>query len=717
MEFINKGKIYTPKDIETVLYTSLDGAELVRTLNHKALLINVPCSFDIETSSFYVENGKSYSEDNKTRTRTKVAIMYEWTLGINGFVIIGRTWDEFLSCINTMVKILELSDEKRIVIYVHNLSYEFQFMRKHFEWLQVFAVEPRKPVYAITANGIEFRDSYILSGYSLAKLGDELQKYPVKKMVGDLDYSLIRHSETPLTDKELKYCENDVRVVMSYIQERIEIDGNIAKIPLTKTGYVRRFCKNECMYIAGQSHKTKESKKKFNKYRELMNALTLTPDEYKQAKRAFQGGFTHCNAMYSGKVEYNVASYDFTSSYPAVMVSEMYPMSRAEMVHPKTWDEFNKYLKYYCCMFDAKIINLRPKWFFENPLSLSRCYNIVNPIVNNGRIAYADELRTTMTEQDYFIYQQYYEWDDFQIADMRIYKKGYLPTDFIKAILKLYKDKTTLKGVKGKEVEYLQGKSMLNACYGMAVTDIVRDENLYNADGWDVKKADIEEQIEKYNTSKNRFLFYLWGVWVTAYARRNLFTGISEFKTDYIYSDTDSIKVLNYENHTDYIKRYNKQIEAKLKLSCMQNNIPFEDVKPKTIKGVEKLLGVWDFEGVYDKFKSIGAKRYLVEKDGEISMTVSGVNKAYAIPYLLEQYGKKEIFNKFDNGLTIPADYTGKNTHTYIDDEREGIVVDYLGKPYHYKELSAVHLEKAEFNLSLSAQYMDYLRGYRQHEK
>ena len=406
MEFINKGKIYAPKDIKTVLYTSLDGVELVRTLNHKALLINAPCSFDIETSSFYVENGKSYSENNKMQTRTKVAIMYEWTLGINGFVIIGRTWDEFLSCINTIVKVLELSDEKRIVIYVHNLSYAFQFMRKHFEWSQVFAVEPRKPVYAITTNGIEFRDSYILSGYSLAKLGDELQKYPVKKMVGDLDYSLIRHAETPLTEKELKYCENDVRVVMSYIQERIEIDGDIAKIPLTKTGYVRRFCKNECMYVAGQSHKTKESKRKYNKYRELMNALTLTPDEYKQAKRAFQGGFTHCNAMYSGKIEYNVASYDFTSSYPAVMVSEMYPMSRAEMVHPKTWNEFNNYLKYYCCMFDAKIINLRPKWFFENPLSLSRCYNIVNPIVNNGRIAYADELRTTMTEQDYFIYQQ-----------------------------------------------------------------------------------------------------------------------------------------------------------------------------------------------------------------------------------------------------------------------------------------------------------------------
>ena len=63
-----------------------------------------------------------------------------------------------------------------------------------------------------------------------------------------MDYSLIRHSNTELTEKELGYCINDVLVVVAYIQETIEREGNITKIPLTKTGYVRNYTRNNCMY-------------------------------------------------------------------------------------------------------------------------------------------------------------------------------------------------------------------------------------------------------------------------------------------------------------------------------------------------------------------------------------------------------------------------------------------------------------------------------------
>ena len=115
-------------------------------------------------------------------------------------------------------------------------------------------------------------------------------------MTGDLDYSLIRHSETPMTKKELHYLENDIRVVMSYIQEKIESEGDLSKIPYTNTGYVRRFCKNKCLYADG---KHKKNNNQYNKYRQLMKNLTLSSKEYKQAKRAFQGGFTHCSPYYS----------------------------------------------------------------------------------------------------------------------------------------------------------------------------------------------------------------------------------------------------------------------------------------------------------------------------------------------------------------------------------------------------------------------------------
>lgn len=177
--------------------------------------------------------------------------MYEWTFGLNGRVMIGRTWDEWDTVLNRVQEVLGTYKDLRLIIYVHNLSYEFQFMRKHFEWIKVFAVDSLKPVYAVTTTGIEFRCSYLLSGYSLAKLSDQLTKYHVEKKVGDLDYSLLRHSGTELTPEEIGYCVNDVLVVMAYIQEKIIQDKGIHRIPITKTGYVRNFCRNSCFYEPG----------------------------------------------------------------------------------------------------------------------------------------------------------------------------------------------------------------------------------------------------------------------------------------------------------------------------------------------------------------------------------------------------------------------------------------------------------------------------------
>lgn len=700
-DFLKSEKIYKPEDITEVLEMVITEKQTIKT-NKKIEYYNIPCSFDIETSSFFRSTGNSEQE--------KTAIMYEWTFGINGAVIIGRTWKDFFTLLHRVIDFLELRIDCRLCVYVHNLSYEFQFIRKWLEWEKVFSISDRKPIYALTTTGLEFRCSYLLSGYSLAKLGDELQNYNVKKLSGALDYELIRHTETPLTDMELAYCVNDVKVVMAYVMECIERDGDISRIPLTKTGYVRNYCREQCFYEKGVK-KNKSFKRK--RYLDIMKGLRLTPEEYKQLKRAFQGGFTHANPFYSGKVETDVDSYDFTSSYPAVMLSEMFPMSSSEVIEITSKEEFEKNLKLYCCLFDVEFEGLQSELWFENYLSVSRCWNVNGAIVNNGRVVSAKFLRTTLTEQDFAIMKKFYKWDKIRIGKFRRYRKGYLPTDFVKAILSLYQDKTTLKGVEGKEIEYLKSKEMLNSCYGMAVTDIVRDECIYT-DHWLSKEekppVDFEKEIEKYNNNQSRFLFYPWGVWVTAYARRNLFTGILEFGEDYVYSDTDSIKGLNAGNHQDYINKYNDTIRKQLYRAMDFHNLPRESIEPKTIKGEKKCLGVWDYEGRYTRFKTLGAKRYMVEQDGKINITVSGLNKKVCVPYLVKTYGDK-VFDKFNDSLYIPPEYTGKNTHTYIDEPRIGKVTDYLGKTESYNELSGVHLMQSDYSLSISREYADYIRG------
>jgi hypothetical protein len=678
------------------LIAGIGTADVVK--DKKRNYYNIPCAFDIETSSFY-DHG------------SKAATMYIWMLGINGKVMLGRTWSEWCNVMHQISNSLGLSPALRLPIYVHNLAYEFQFIRKLCEWEDVFSLDVRKPIRALTTEGVEYRCSLQLSGYSLAKLGDELRDYNVHKMVGDLDYELLRGNTTPLNDRELGYCVNDVKVVMAYIAERMSEDGDISKIPMTKTGYVRRYCRNSC--FGGRSNY------KRYEYTQLMQQLTIEPAEYVQLKRAFQGGFTHANPFHSGKTVEDVTSYDFTSSYPAVIVSERFPMSKGERHTITSREDFNICVKDYCCMFDVEVFGLEPALWYENPLSISRCWDIHTVVSNNGRVVSAEHLKTTMTEQDWIVFKKFYRWDKILVGNMVRYRKGYLPTDLIKAVLKLYKDKTELKGVGGMELEYMRSKQMLNSSYGMMVTDIVRPEITYSSDWDDVELPDLKQALEDYNTNHNRFLFYPWGVWVTAYARRNLFTGVYEFGDDYIYSDTDSIKVINTSDHMDYIERYNQLMREQLYRAMDYHGIDRCAVEPLTKDGIPKLMGVWDFDGAYEQFKTLGAKRYLVRysddertraKDrGKLSLTVSGVNKSRAVPYLCAQ--QRDPFENFNNSLYIPADFTGKMTHTYIDEPINGKFTDYTGKEQHYSELTAVHLEKVDYSMDMSREYADYLAG------
>ena len=679
---------YSNSDLFWILYKVFYSEKPKRTNKHTAYY-QIPCAFDIETTSFYE------GEDKR-------AIMYVWMVSLGGYVVCGRDWESLLYCLNRVSEYCGLNKDIRMCVYVHNLAYEFQFIRKRFNWLKVFALEQRKPVYCLCDLGIEFRCSYLLSGYSLERLGNGLNKYKVKKLVGNLDYSKPRHALTSLDDDEWSYCVNDVLVVTAYIQERIEQDGSIQDIPITKTGYVRRYCKRNCLGT---------SKHRDMKYRRMIHSMNLDADEYRMLKMAFQGGFTHANAYYSGRVVHGVSSYDFTSSYPTVMISEKFPMSRGERIDIVSREAFETNIKRYCCMFDIEFIGIYSTVLYENYLSMSHCRGVIHAVVNNGRIVSADRLVTTITEQDFMIIQKLYQWESMSVGKFIRYKKDYLPTPFVKSVLSLYADKTTLKGVKGSEVEYMLKKEMLNSCYGMTVTDICRDEITYSDDEWGEDTPDIEKAVNKYNDAHSRFMFYPWGVWITAYARRNLFTGIVSCGTDYVYSDTDSIKILNPDEHRDYIERYNETITRQLEKAMNHHGLDVSSIAPKSKDGKEKPLGVWDYEGTYTDFKTLGAKRYLTRDDSGYHMTVAGLGKRAGLKWMLFNDDMKTPMDQFSNDLHVPAGHTGKMLHTYIDDVKRGTIVDYMGASCEYEELSAVHLESIDYSLSIGATYADYLLG------
>ena len=446
-----------------------------------------------------------------------------------------------------------------------------------------------------------------------------------------------------------------------------------------------------------------------------MNDLTITKKEYIQLKRAFMGGFTHANSHYSNKLLEGVTSIDFTSSYPSVMLAEKFPMSKGKEIEVTSIDELELLCEQYSLLFDVKFENIRPIIHQENYISESKCFILKGSEINNGRVYSADELAMTITNVDYDIIKQAYEWDNIYISNVTRYYNGYLPKPIIESILELYQGKTELKGVEGKEIEYLLSKGMLNSIYGMSVTDVVKDEHTYN-DEWGLDPADIDEQIEKYNDSKSRFLYYPWGVWVTAYARRNLWTGIIALENDYVYSDTDSIKMLNYNNHLDYINWYNEVTIQKLTDMINHYKLDVNLLSPKTIEGKSKMLGIWDYEGTYNRFKTLGAKRYLQEENGKLYLTVAGLSKQNGINYMIEQCkgDLEKVFDMFNDELYIPADRTGKNTHTYIDEKQEYRIKDHQGNDSNISVESGIHLEPAEFTLSISKQYSNFLNLLKQ---
>ncbi|MFW3388117.1 UNVERIFIED_CONTAM: DNA polymerase, partial [Kocuria sp. CPCC 205274] len=289
-------------------------------------------------------------------------------LGLGHPVYYGRTYDELRDFINIISLALELTDEKRLPVYVHHLAYDFQFIRKEFSFTEVFSVKAKTPIRAFSTTGIEFRDSLILSGLSLAKTAENLtlpEHQNIKKLVDGLEYGKVRHHETILTEKELEYCKNDILVILAFIKEQMLFNKDIRKIPMTNTGYVRRHVRNECLFN-NNNHKKSSSGKK-SRYLEMMKNMLMTETDYNNLGCAFMGGFTHASIFHIDCKLKNVSSIDLTSSYPTVMVAEKFPMGSARREKGiRTVKELKHLAKTKCFIAEVEFINIQNELVYES---------------------------------------------------------------------------------------------------------------------------------------------------------------------------------------------------------------------------------------------------------------------------------------------------------------------------------------------------------------
>lgn len=614
------------------------------------------------------------------------SVMYVWQWQFDeDYTVVGRTWEQFAAFQRKIAKIL---DDSVLVVFVHNLSYEFQFLRGIYQFSpdEVFAIKSRKVLKCNMYGCFEFRCSYIHSNMNLDTYTKKMG-VKHKKLTGTFDYEKIRYPWTELNNDELAYCIHDVQGLVEAIKIEMEHDGdNLYTFPLTSTGYVRRDAKKAMSNVS---------------FGFVKNQL---PDYeiYKMLREAFRGGNTHANRYYANYTLHNVHSADRSSSYPDVMCNCKFPISEFYRLGDLPYKDVVKLIerRNKALIMRVAITGIyltRIDWGCPY-LSISKCRHIENALEDNGRILSADYLETTLTDIDLRIVLQEYSFTDIRFFDVASSRYGYLPSPLISTICQYYHYKTELKNVPGQELLYMKSKNKLNSLYGMCAQDPVKQSILFINNDFQEQNEEEAKLLLEHN--KKAFLAYQWGVWVTAWARYRLEEGIILAHGDienpnspqFVYCDTDSVKYLGDIDLTVF----NRQRITDSKRSGAYATDP---------AGITHYMGVYEKEHDMCEFRTMGAKKYVYRETpkDKLICTIAGVSKSLGGKEL-ESHGGITAFRE---GFTFEE--AGGLEAVYNDDIDKVIDID----GHSLKITSNVVLKPSTYTLGLSADYKRLLTEVR----
>ena len=588
-----------------------------------------------------------------------------WAISIRAFnanvcTLYGHKPSEFVLCIDKLRKHLQ---GKKTIFYWHNMSYDWVFIRKFCfrQWglpEKQLNTKSHYPLFINFKNGIIFKDSLILAQRGIEKWGEDLH-VEHQKAVGNWNYDMVRNQDHEFSASEIIYIEHDTLAGVECIQKTMDtLNKHIYSMPYTATGIPR-----EAIRKIGKEYHARDLFKRI--VPEYLIQLML--------EKVYHGGFTHANRFYiSRTVNGLIKCKDFASSFPFCMLAFKYPMERFTPINKAVNKEFIlRNSEKYAFIFKIIMKDVRLKPGVVMPaLQLSKCEKIVNSVEDNGRILQAELAVINLTEQDLIVINEQYE---FKSACTEVYysKKDYLPRWFTDYVFQCFEDKCKLKN--GDPVLYSIAKAKLNSLYGMCAQKPCREliEEDYMTGEYNINDdIPMNKLYEKYVNKYTSILPYQWGVWVTAYAFRNLHE-LGKCVADdgiWLYSDTDSCYATEWDEAK--VKAYNENCKKLLK----ENNYGCVEVN-----GREYWLGVAEDDGEYSEFRTVGAKRYCVRyadtpenrkpdakgniKANKLKITVAGVPKKGGAKCL------KDNIENFHKGFVFNGSITGKLQHTYYFEE------------------------------------------------
>lgn len=637
----------------------------------------VMCSFDTETTSVIDDLHKA-------------SYVYIWSFDVysNGvhYTLIERDISKLPKLLNLLSFVIPKKSKQKnisVLVGVHNLPYDFTFISKILLIDRLFAKSKRQPL--MFDSGIfHFVDTLAISGMSLEKTGKAYTR--TQKMAGDLDYNIKRNTETLLTKKEERYCFNDVKVVTEYLGYLLITYGTDGFFPTTKTSICRRALKESF----NREYPNKDRAEEVKDW--LMSELfPETMQEYDCLIRwLFRGGYTHSNASKTGYVLENMKSKDFESSYPAWIAYERFPMSKPEKVKPDEYENVIKSGVQWYGVFTFEKITSKTQHSIENK---HKCVSVLNPIIDNGRIKQAEKLTVMLSDLDWKIYRKFYDWANVSCETLyRFPISGKLPAYVLNPLFNAYTEKTRLKNA---GLDYKEEKGVVNSFYGMMVTTIPC-KNITYIDDWGSEPMDDEKRRDY---ARSTLLSPYWGIYTTAWARYHLLVDVFyKIGNDAVYGDTDSCKYLNPEKYVKIFETFNKKMAKRRYKFCAENGFDMR---------LMGHLGELTDDGNIVKFKTLGAKRYLVLNDhGNLECTVAGLPKKAFNRYLHQNKVSdlKEVFDCFDFGLKIK---NCKNAHAYVDNVTD-VITDFNGVSEEMHSGSACVIYPIDFEMK-ETDYTEFL--------
>lgn len=604
---------------------------------------------DTETSKSH-SNPVVKQKDGSVKYVSVDNYIVAWTISIRAFhhnivTLYGNKPSDFIKCLNLIIK----NTPAALIIYYHNLSYDWQFLRKFFiksygDPVEQLNTKPHYPINIKFGNGMELRDSLILAQRSLEKWAIDMD-VEHKKAVGKWDYDQIRNQDETFTPDELEYIEHDTLAGVECLDKQMEIlNKDLTSVPITATGVVRQ----DTLHIGKDNNAKDAFKRQVSEEYEIQQML----------EKIYHGGFTHGNRHYYNTTLYGKThGQDFASSYPFAILVGKLPCERFHRLQDPiaSIDKILEKADRYAFMFKLTLYNVRLKdKNFPMPMLQYSKAVCINPILDNGRIMYAAYVEIYVNEIDALLINEIYTWDKHACTDIYVASKNYAPKWFRDYVYSLFVNKCELKGV--DKVRYAISKSKLNSCYGMCcqkpiAPDISED---YETGEYSIEDMTEEDQIaayDKYYNSFNKILPFHWGCWVTAIAMYNLFQLGKCCKT-WFYSDTDSCYGQGWDQKK--LDAYNQGCKDQLKAAG------YDAVR---INGREFWLGVAESdpeEDVYTEFRYQGAKRYVGRqlKDGKLHITVAGVPKKAAACL-------NDDIENFHPGFIFSGTVSGKKLVTY----------------------------------------------------